>query len=499
MMSPPLRYQKDQQNQQHQQNQSQQAAHQMVSFMPQTPTSLPSTPIQLYPTGAAALIPAPPTYELIPNRIFVGGFPTSTTETELREHFEKFFAVKDVKMVKSLDGQSKGYGFITFETEDQAEEIRKLTPKQLEFRSRKLNLGPAIRKINSNSFQPSYAIATPSQLVAASPGPFSYAIPASPSPYSGYSYPASPQMFVYPPLRSQDQSRQQSEQQTTPQNSPTNLQHQQSPQVFFGGDQDPIRSYASAVAGVEKSEVSPEKHESVSPQPLLPNQNVLNTQYSQGQQQWNSNVQQQQQQQMDSNNGGPYYNENYSQGYTRPHPYQQFAQSGVYMNSQGMYHSSYSYMTPPLAPGQYPQMMSAPYWQQQQQHHQSHAYAGYNPAYNNWVGPSGDMNQFKQNPSNYFYQNYPGNFSQQHTMGNNENTFSLPLQAPRQGKKSRKPSECQDKKTKSPIKGARTERPSSSASTPDAKYQKNHRYPVHLSPLSASLQSLAISSPTKNN
>lgn len=58
-------------------------------------------------------------------------------------------------MVKSLDGQSKGYGFITFETEDQAEEIRKLTPKQLEFRSRKLNLGPAIRKINSNSFQPS--------------------------------------------------------------------------------------------------------------------------------------------------------------------------------------------------------------------------------------------------------------------------------------------------------------------------------------------------------
>lgn len=123
------------------------------------------------------------------------------------------------------------------------------------------------------------------------------------------------------------------------------------------------------------------------------------------------------------------------------------------MNSQGMYHSSYSYMTPPLAPGQYPQMMSAPYWQQQQQHHQSHAYAGYNPAYNNWVGPSGDMNQFKQNPSNYFYQNYPGNFSQQHTMGNNENTFSLPLQAPRQGKKSRKPSECQDKKTKSPIKG----------------------------------------------
>lgn len=93
-MSPPLRYQKDQQNQQHQQNQSQQAAHQMVSFMPQTPTSLPSTPIQLYPTGAAALIPAPPTYELIPNRIFVGGFPTS-----VREFLDMFSVLPNSRVV----------------------------------------------------------------------------------------------------------------------------------------------------------------------------------------------------------------------------------------------------------------------------------------------------------------------------------------------------------------------------------------------------------------
>ncbi|CAL2033399.1 unnamed protein product [Caenorhabditis brenneri] len=185
---------------------------QMVpSLLPPTPNSVPTTPMPLYPTGAAAIIPAPPTYELFPNRIFVGGFPLSTTESDLRDHFERFFPVKDVKIVKSLDGQSKGYGFITFETEDQAEEIRQFDPKQLEFRNRKLNLGPAIRKMNYGAIPPGYAFAAPNQFYPAPPGPFGYAVPASPGAGGGFSYPpaspgagggfsfppASP-MFIYP-------------------------------------------------------------------------------------------------------------------------------------------------------------------------------------------------------------------------------------------------------------------------------------------------------------
>lgn len=166
----------------------------MATYLPPTLPPHPSAPMQLYPTGAAAIIPAPPTYELIPNRIFVGGFPVSTTESDLREHFEKFFPVKDVKMVKSLDGHSKGYGFITFETEEQAEEIRKLTPRQLEFRNRKLNLGPAIRKLSSNAFPPGFA------MVPNSPSAFGYLPPSpgfhSPGPYGGYPS----QVFVYPPV-----------------------------------------------------------------------------------------------------------------------------------------------------------------------------------------------------------------------------------------------------------------------------------------------------------
>ncbi|KHJ81724.1 hypothetical protein OESDEN_18588 [Oesophagostomum dentatum] len=76
-----------------------------------------------YTTGATAVIPTP-AYELIPHRVFVGGFPASTTELELREHFEQFFTIKEVKVIRSADGVSKGYGFITFDTDDEADTVR---------------------------------------------------------------------------------------------------------------------------------------------------------------------------------------------------------------------------------------------------------------------------------------------------------------------------------------------------------------------------------------
>ncbi|KAF1766077.1 hypothetical protein GCK72_006033 [Caenorhabditis remanei] len=452
-MSPPQRYQKDQyQNSQHQ-NSSSQPSQPMVHYPP-TPSSHPTTPVPLYPTGAAAIIPAPPTYELIPNRIFVGGFPVNTTESDLREHFEKFFPVKDVKMVKSLDGVSKGYGFITFETEDQAEEIRQLNPKQLEFRSRKLNLGPAIRKMNANAFPPGYA------MVPASPGSFGYAIPASPGPYGGYPFSTAPSVFVYPPVPNHEQNGQsEQQQQTTPQLSPTGIQQQQSPQVFFENEQESIRTYASAVAGIDKMEQLSEDRPVSSPQPP----SLLNGSYSNGQQHWNNS--EQQQQSNDSNHSSPYNKENYSQGYQSP-PYQPFTQTGLYLNSQGIFQPSYGFMTPP--PGvHYAPMMHPPYWQQQQQY-PNNGFTGY--GYNNWVGPAGDGSQALQHQS-HFYQGYPSQYPQQN--GKDENSLSRPLQAPRPGKKIRKPSESNEKK-------------------------KNSRYSGHISPLSASLQSLAISSPTKN-
>ncbi|CAI4231505.1 unnamed protein product [Auanema sp. JU1783] len=117
----------------------------------------------------------PPAYELIPNRVFVGGFPPQTTEAELREHFAPYFFIREAKVVRATDGISKGYGFLTLETEEDADAVREMDPEKLMFKGRKLNLGPALRKIKTGS---EYAIATPAGLVQSGGyGSYGYPVP----------------------------------------------------------------------------------------------------------------------------------------------------------------------------------------------------------------------------------------------------------------------------------------------------------------------------------
>lgn len=125
------------------------------------------------PGTPVAVAPAPPTYELIPHRVFVGGFPATTTEVELRQHFEQFFHIREAKVIRSTEGASKGYGFITFDTEEEAESVRNMSVEKLEFKGRRLNIGPALRRMSGHRFT-EYAIATPTGVV--------------PSPALGYSY-----------------------------------------------------------------------------------------------------------------------------------------------------------------------------------------------------------------------------------------------------------------------------------------------------------------------
>nr|AQX83036.1 boule [Oopsacas minuta] len=80
----------------------------------------------------------------IPNRVFVGGVPYDTTELELKNFFQSFGGIKDVKIITDRDGISKGYGFITFEREEQA--IKMQGKKTIYYKEKKLNIGPAIRK-----------------------------------------------------------------------------------------------------------------------------------------------------------------------------------------------------------------------------------------------------------------------------------------------------------------------------------------------------------------
>ncbi|TKR79947.1 hypothetical protein L596_014093 [Steinernema carpocapsae] len=122
------------------------------------------------------------TYEVIPHRVFVGGFPASTTEVELRAFFEELspntIRVREAKVVRSNDGASKGYGFITFESEEEANAVRSMNPEHLEFKGRRLNLGPARRRMSQSAaryaepafFASNGQIVTTNNMFAMSPG-----------------------------------------------------------------------------------------------------------------------------------------------------------------------------------------------------------------------------------------------------------------------------------------------------------------------------------------
>ncbi|TFK13474.1 veficolin-1-like [Platysternon megacephalum] len=69
----------------------------------------------------------------------------ATNENDLRKFFAQYGCVKEVKIVNDRAGVSKGYGFITFETQEDAQKILQEAEK-LNYKDKKLNIGPAIRK-----------------------------------------------------------------------------------------------------------------------------------------------------------------------------------------------------------------------------------------------------------------------------------------------------------------------------------------------------------------
>lgn len=82
---------------------------------------------------------------LVPNRIFVGGISANTTEGELMQLFSNYGTVKAAKIIQDRAGVSKGYGFITFESEDDAKRPLR-EAENIVLRERKLNIAPAIKK-----------------------------------------------------------------------------------------------------------------------------------------------------------------------------------------------------------------------------------------------------------------------------------------------------------------------------------------------------------------
>ena len=54
-------------------------------------------------------------------RLYVGGIAWATTEDSLREAFAQFGTVVDVKIITDkFSGRSKGFGFVTMSTDEEA-------------------------------------------------------------------------------------------------------------------------------------------------------------------------------------------------------------------------------------------------------------------------------------------------------------------------------------------------------------------------------------------
>jgi RNA recognition motif-containing protein len=99
---------------------------------------------------------------LIPNKVFIGGLAEKTNERDLRDIFENLVDVKEVKIITdrsltSKSGEPRRYAFVELENEKDvsgemvANDVRRIVDhfakKELELHGRRLNIGPAYKKV----------------------------------------------------------------------------------------------------------------------------------------------------------------------------------------------------------------------------------------------------------------------------------------------------------------------------------------------------------------
>ena len=86
----------------------------------------------------------------IPNRIYVGGIPQTASQDELRDYFSNFGMVKDARIITDQIGNSRGFGFVTYNNEHDASKVLALKDEELIFKENKLNVNQAFRNHNNN-------------------------------------------------------------------------------------------------------------------------------------------------------------------------------------------------------------------------------------------------------------------------------------------------------------------------------------------------------------
>ncbi|KAJ8911305.1 hypothetical protein NQ315_016999 [Exocentrus adspersus] len=107
-----------------------------------------------------------------------GGISANTTESELMQLFSSYGTVKAAKIIQDRAGVSKGYGFITFESEDDAKRPLR-EAENIVLRERKLNIAPAIKK---QPFSRAFDASSPPAVAAGNPAQFFFP-PGAAMPY----------------------------------------------------------------------------------------------------------------------------------------------------------------------------------------------------------------------------------------------------------------------------------------------------------------------------
>lgn len=76
------------------------------------------------------------------SKIYVGNISYETTEDNLRDFFAQYGNIEDIKLISDYQtGRSKGFGFVTFSTDDEGEAA--LAANGAELDNRKLNVNTA--------------------------------------------------------------------------------------------------------------------------------------------------------------------------------------------------------------------------------------------------------------------------------------------------------------------------------------------------------------------
>ena len=75
------------------------------------------------------------------NKLFIGSLPWSVTSDQLRELFATYGEITDAVVISDRDtGRSKGFGFVTFATEESAQKALEMDGKEVEGRTIVVNV-----------------------------------------------------------------------------------------------------------------------------------------------------------------------------------------------------------------------------------------------------------------------------------------------------------------------------------------------------------------------